>query len=104
MGMIRVKSMKPMNRATCPGFFSESFYGTATVGERGQIVIPAEARNDMDMQPGEKLLIMRHPVHHGLVLFKLEAVREFLDEFTEGINRIENAREREGEEKGEAAE
>jgi AbrB family looped-hinge helix DNA binding protein len=104
MGMIRVKSMKPMNRATCPGFFSESFYGTATVGERGQIVIPAEARNDMDMQPGEKLLIMRHPVHQGLVLFKLEAVREFLDEFTEGINRIENAREREGEEKGEAAE
>lgn len=28
-----------------------NFYGVATVGERGQIVIPAEARKKMDIHP-----------------------------------------------------
>lgn len=57
------------------------FYGTATVGERGQIVIPAEARNELGFHAGDKLLVMRHPVHPGLMIFKLEGVRAYLDEF-----------------------
>jgi hypothetical protein len=35
----------------------------------------------MGYAPGDKLLIMRHPVHEGLVLCRLESIREFLDEF-----------------------
>ncbi|MHB0867544.1 MAG: AbrB/MazE/SpoVT family DNA-binding domain-containing protein [Thermoleophilia bacterium] len=34
----------------------KQFYGTATVGEKGQIVIPAEARQAMSVERGEKLL------------------------------------------------
>lgn len=34
-----------------------TFYGTATLGERGQIVIPAEARKTLNLSKGEKLLI-----------------------------------------------
>ena len=80
--------MKAEQRGRCfPG--SDSFYGTATVGERGQIVIPVEARAELDMQPGEKLLILRHPIHKGLMLFKLEAVREFLDEFQKSLEALE---------------
>ena len=33
------------------------FYGTSTVGERGQAVIPAEARESMNIEKGEKLLV-----------------------------------------------
>ncbi len=33
------------------------FYGTTTVGEKGQIVIPAEARAAMKLKKGEKLLV-----------------------------------------------
>lgn len=66
------------------------FFGTATIGERGQIVIPAEARAELEMAAGEKVLIMRHPVHRGLMIFKLEAVREFLDEFQRGLAAIED--------------
>jgi AbrB family looped-hinge helix DNA binding protein len=33
------------------------FYGTTTVGEKGQIVIPAEARASMKLKKGEKLLV-----------------------------------------------
>lgn len=35
----------------------EQFYGTATVGEKGQIVIPQEARANMKLKRGDRLLI-----------------------------------------------
>lgn len=33
------------------------FYGTITVSERGQVVIPAEARSDFHIEVGDKLLV-----------------------------------------------
>lgn len=33
-------------------------FGTAKVGERGQIVIPKEARDVMGIKPGDTLLIL----------------------------------------------
>jgi AbrB family looped-hinge helix DNA binding protein len=33
------------------------FYGTTVVGERGQMVIPAEARDVLDLKKGDKLLV-----------------------------------------------
>ncbi len=35
----------------------KKFYGSVTVGERGQIVIPIEERKDFDIRPGDKLLV-----------------------------------------------
>jgi len=35
-----------------------SFCGSATVGTKGQIVIPAEAREKLGIQPGDKVFIM----------------------------------------------
>ncbi len=34
-----------------------AFYGTATVGEKGQVVIPSEARQAMGLKKGDKLLV-----------------------------------------------
>lgn len=68
--------------------FSDAFYGTCTVGDRGQVVIPAEARAQIGLQPGDKLVIMRHPVHTGLMVFKLDAMRDFLDDFSAGLAKI----------------
>jgi len=73
--------------------FSDAFYGTCTVGERGQIVIPVEARAEIGFHPGDKVVIMRHPVHMGLMMFKIDAMREFLDEFSAGLARIEKTEE-----------
>jgi AbrB family looped-hinge helix DNA binding protein len=64
------------------------FYGSATVGERGQVVIPANARAELEIKPGDKLLIMKHPVHQGLMMVKLDHLRGFLDEFSKEIERI----------------
>lgn len=35
----------------------EQFYGTTTLGEKGQVVIPAEARKSMGIKKGDKLLV-----------------------------------------------
>jgi AbrB family looped-hinge helix DNA binding protein len=80
--------MKSKKESGCHAF-SDAFFGTSTVGERGQIVIPAEARAEIGFQPGDKVLIMRHPIHKGLMVFKLEAVKEFLDDFAEQIEQLE---------------
>lgn len=66
------------------------FYGTATVGERGQIVIPAEAREELGFQAGDKLLVMKHPLHDGLMVFKIEAAQEFLAEVQASFSRLQN--------------
>ena len=36
----------------------DKFYGTTTMGARGQVVVPAEARKDLNLQPGDQLLVM----------------------------------------------
>lgn len=66
------------------------FFGAVTVGERGQIVIPAEARQALDIQPGEKLLVLQHPIHQGLVIFRIESVREFMDEIQKTLEMAQN--------------
>ena len=70
------------SKKDCP---LERFFGSVTVGERGQIVIPAGARAELAIQAGDKLLVMRTPVHDGLMIckpetlhFMLETMREFL--------------------------
>ena len=75
--------------------FENSFYGSSTLGERGQLVIPAEARMEMGFHPGDKILIFKHPVHKGLMLVKIEGLRAFLDEFSATISRLEEVRMKE---------
>lgn len=66
----------------------QKFFGSATIGERGQVVIPAEAREALGYAPGDKLLVMCHPVHHGVMLFKIEAAREFIEDFRASMERV----------------
>ncbi len=44
--------------------------GTTTVGERGQVVIPAEVRRELKISPGDKLVVF---VRHGSLLGMLKA-------------------------------
>lgn len=36
----------------------DKLYGTTTMGARGQVVIPAQARQDLKLKPGDQLLVM----------------------------------------------
>jgi AbrB family looped-hinge helix DNA binding protein len=84
--------MKSEKKPACVDW-SHAFFGTATVGEKGQLVIPSEARAEMNMHPGDKLLIMRHPVHAGLMVFKFDAVKEFVDDFQRNLVAFEDKQE-----------
>lgn len=69
--------------------FDECFYGSVTVGERGQIVIPAEARSELGIQPGDKLLVMRDPKHPGLMVCSFGVMNEFLEEIKSRLAQAE---------------
>jgi AbrB family looped-hinge helix DNA binding protein len=51
------------------------FYGAITVSERGQIVIPAEARRDFNIEVGDKLLVLGD-LDSGLALMKASSLLE----------------------------
>ena len=61
------------------------FYGAVKVGERGQVVIPAEARRRFDLAPGARLLVFGHPFGAGVVLVKVDSVHELLTQMTQRL-------------------
>ena len=65
------------NGSSTEALLENLFYGTVTVGERGQIVIPAEARNKQGIEPGDKLLVFAHPSKGGLAILKMSEIRQF---------------------------
>jgi len=65
------------------------FYGTVVVGERGQIVIPAEARRDMEIAPGEKLIILGGFQGNGLMIIKTKSVLQLMNKAMEHMSLFE---------------
>ena len=65
------------------------FYGSVTVGERGQIAIPAEARREMIIEPGAKLLVFGTPNREVLFLLNAEFAAELLSSVADVLSRFE---------------
>ena len=61
------------------------FYGSVTVGERGQVVIPLDARKDFGIKQGDKLLVLSKPGGGALVLAKSDVLREMARHILEQI-------------------
>ncbi|HVJ48851.1 AbrB/MazE/SpoVT family DNA-binding domain-containing protein [Desulfitobacterium sp.] len=55
------------------------FYGSTVMGERGQVVIPAEAREEIGIEPGEKFLVLGNKRKGVIILFKSEVMTKFAD-------------------------
>ena len=66
---------EPDNKEYC---LKGHLYGASTVGERGQVVIPVEARKRYNIETGDKILIVGAPHEKGLMLVKIDAMREFM--------------------------
>ncbi|MHA1437471.1 MAG: AbrB/MazE/SpoVT family DNA-binding domain-containing protein [Promethearchaeota archaeon] len=62
--------MKKISKHTKNKFF----FGAVKVGERGQIVIPAEARKAFQISPGDKLLVFGD-IKKGIGLIKATKLR-----------------------------
>ena len=60
--------------------------GTATLNDKGQLVIPIEARNSLDLTAGSKVVIMSSPHRPALVLIKAEEVEAMVQDLTNALN------------------
>lgn len=47
---------------------NQQLYGTATVNDKGQIVIPADARRELNIEPDMKLMIVGDKKHKVIAL------------------------------------
>lgn len=65
----------------------KKFYGTTTIGERGQVVIPAEARRKMKLKKGEKVLVFGFG-NDMLAFFKLNKLEEILSHLTSKLEEV----------------
>lgn len=61
------------------------FYGAATVGSKGQVVIPMEAREELNMKEGDKVVIVKAPHHDGILIHKAEILEKHLANIQEGL-------------------
>ena len=78
-------------------FHKPEFYGSATVGERGQIVLPAELRKKVGIKAGDKLLVLgkQGPEDFwSVILVESSLLRKMFSSATEDMSRIFENQER----------
>src|SRR5699024_10392678 len=54
-------------------------FGVVQVGERGQIVIPKQARDVHHIQPGDRLVVLGEDATAGIAILKSEGFLELAD-------------------------
>ena len=67
---------------------SRRVFGTAKVGDRGQIVIPKEARELFNIQPGDTLLILGEE-ETGLIVSRPEVLRDLASQMFSNVKKEE---------------
>ena len=63
----------------------KKLYGTATVGTKGQVVIPADARQVMNIQPGDRLYVVGSEKSQWIGFLKEEQLRNLVEHLTINI-------------------
>jgi len=66
--------------------FRPSIFGTTTLGTRGQLVIPAEARRALKLKPGDRLVVFSGG--GPLCLVRAEAMRGFISHLTRQLGQF----------------
>jgi AbrB family looped-hinge helix DNA binding protein len=61
--------------------FEGMFYGSATVGTKGQVVIPAKLREDSNIKPGDTLIFIGKLGQEGFGVMKPETLLRAQEEF-----------------------
>lgn len=63
----------------------DKYLGICKVGEKGQIVIPKEARDMFDIKPGDSIVVLCDK-KKGIALVKSDVIESMSDEFLGGNN------------------
>ena len=70
--------------------FKGKAYGAVTVGERGQIVIPAEVRKSLNIKSGEQLMVFAKLDKKVISLMRAKDFSQFLEKAAKIISKLEN--------------
>jgi AbrB family looped-hinge helix DNA binding protein len=62
----------------------KKFYGVTTVGEKGQAVIPSEARKKMSLKTGDKLLVFSMG-NEMLMLAKTSQIEKLMEHLSKKL-------------------
>ena len=60
-------------------------FGVVKVGDKGQIVIPRDARKIYDIKPGDALLVLGD--QKGMAILKTEIFQSVIDQAMEGLSK-----------------
>lgn len=64
-------------------------FGSVKVGEKGQIVIPKNARDLFDIKPGDILLVLGDEARGAIAVVKADAMKEFALKILENVDKAE---------------
>ncbi len=70
--------------------FKGKAYGPVTLGERGQLVIPAELRKALNIKPGGQLMVFAKLDKKVISLMPIEDFNKFLEKAAKLISRLES--------------
>ena len=65
-------------------------FGTATVGTKGQIVIPADAREELDIKPGNRLYVIGSPMAQAVTFIKEDQLEAFIAKLDAKMERFKS--------------
>lgn len=71
-------------------FGKHNFYGSTTVGERGQIVLPAKLRDELKISAGDKLLVLSAgpPGKEAVMIMRSEVLNGMMEMMTKHFQDI----------------
>lgn len=67
------------------GPHEKKLYGTATVGTKGQVVIPADAREEIGIKTGDRLYVVGSTTKKFVGFIKEEQLRELIEHITDNV-------------------
>jgi AbrB family looped-hinge helix DNA binding protein len=67
------------------------FYGSATIGSKGQIVVPADAREELSFKEGDKVIIMRAPHGEGIMVLKADIFQDMIGQLQTRLTHVSDS-------------
>jgi AbrB family looped-hinge helix DNA binding protein len=67
---------------------SVKFFGSTTVGPKGQIVIPSKLRKELKISTGDQFLVLKNEHMDCVVLIKAKNIANMLNDITTEISKI----------------
>jgi AbrB family looped-hinge helix DNA binding protein len=75
---------------------NKRLFGTATVGTKGQVVIPASAREELGINTGDRLYVMGDPRRGMLMMLKEDQLEKFIEHINlevENLKSLKNSQD-----------